>query len=239
MEEIIKELHLLKLPGMAGCWTSLDETHQLDKLSLRDGLELLVQAENEARHSNRITKLIKDAHFRDKACIEELDMDNARGIDAGEVARLGTCEYIKNGIPVLITGACGCGKSFLAAALGDKACRMGYHVCYYNMQKLLDAIKLARMEGHEMHFFDKLIKCDLLILDDFGMKKLEGQQQNDFEQIIDDRYNRKSLIIVSQLPIADWYDVINNELIAEACLDRIVHKAVRFELKGDSLRKKY
>jgi DNA replication protein DnaC len=78
-----------------------------------------------------------------------------------------------------------------------------------------------------------------LILDDFGMKKLEGQQQNDFEQIIDDRYNRKSIIIVSQLPIADWYNVINNELIAEACLDRIVHKAVRFELKGDSLRKKY
>jgi len=166
-------------------------------------------------------------------------MDNARGIDPGAVARLGTCEYIKNGIPVLITGACGCGKSFLAAALGDKACRMGYHVCYYNMQKLLDAIKLARMEGHEMRFFDKLIKCDLLILDDFGMKKLEGQQQNDFEQIIDDRYNRKSIIIVSQLPISDWYDVINNELIAEACLDRIVHKAVRFELKGDSLRKKY
>ena len=114
-----------------------------------------------------------------------------------------------------------------------------YSVFVFNDKKQLLHIIVARMEGHEVHFFDKLIKCDLLILDDFGMKKLEGQQQNDFEQIIDDRYNRKSLIIVSQLSIADWYDVINNELIAEACLDRIVHKAVRFQLKGDSLRKKY
>jgi DNA replication protein DnaC len=127
----------------------------------------------------------------------------------------------------------------LAVALGDRACRLGFNVAYVNMQKLIDRIKLERLQGQEIRFLDKLSRMDLLIIDDFGMKKLEGQQQNDFEQIIDDRYRKKSLIIASQLPVTDWYDVIGNELIAEACLDRIVHKSIRFQLKGESLRKKY
>jgi len=107
------------------------------------------------------------------------------------------------------------------------------------MQKLLERIRLERLQGQEIRFMDRISKVDLLILDDFGMKALEGQQQNDFEQIVDDRYRKKALIISSQLPVKDWYAVIGNELIAEACLDRIVHKAIRFQLKGESLRKKY
>ena len=103
----------------------------------------------------------------------------------------------------------------------------------------MDELKLARLEGHELKFFEKIEHLDLLIIDEFGMKRLEGQQQNDFEQIIDDRYHRKSLILSSQLAVADWYGVFCNEMLAEACLDRIVHKSLRFELKGDSMRKKY
>ena len=111
---------------------------------------------------------------------------------------------------------------------------------YYTVGRLLDELKLALIEGHELKFFEKIERLDLIIIDDFGMLKLEGQQQNDFEQIIDDRYHKKSLIISSQLAVADWYGAFSNEMLAEACLDRLVHKSLRFELRGgDSMRKKY
>ena len=121
----------------------------------------------------------------------------------------------------------------------ESACRLGYRVKYYTLARLLDEVRLARLEGKELKFFEKMEHLDLLIIDDFGMKKLEGQQQNDFEQIIDDRYHKKSLILSSQLAVSDWYSIFSNEMLAEACLDRIVHKAIRFTLKGDSMRKKY
>jgi DNA replication protein DnaC len=239
MDEIESSLHTLRLPGMAECWSSLSETHRLDKLSLRDGMQLLLQTERDTRFDHRIAHLIKDAHFRCQATIEELELDTARGVDAATVSQLGTGEYIKNGSTVVLCGPAGTGKTFLATALGEKACRQGMHVRYYTMQKMLDALRLARLEGHETRFFEKMEKMDLLIIDDFGMRTLEGQQQNDFEQIIDDRYRNKALIISSQLDVADWYKVFTNELIAEACLDRLVHKSIRFHLDGESLRKKY
>lgn len=239
MNEIEKGLHKLKLPGMAACWTSLCETHRADKLSLRDGLQLLLQTEQDTRKTNRITRLLKEAAFPYPASFEELDYDTTRGVDAATVSALGTCEYIRSGGTIVINGPAGTGKTFLATALGDRACRMGYHVAYFNMQKLLEKIRLERLQGHGGRFLEKIAKVDLLILDDFGMRALEGTGQNDFEQIVDDRYRKKALIVSSQLPVKDWYAVIGNELIAEACLDRIVHKAIRFQLQGESLRKKY
>ena len=142
-------------------------------------------------------------------------------------------------LTVIITGPAGTGKSYFACALGDRACRNGRKVLYFTMNMLIENLKLVHLEGRETNFFRKLNAHDLLIIDDFGMVKLDGQVQHDFEQIIDDRYNRKALILASQLPVADWYDVFQSELIAEACLDRIVHKAIKFDLKGESLRKKY
>lgn len=227
------------MPGMAACWQSMEETHQSDKLSLRDGLQILIQAEKDNRENNRIAKLIKDANFRIPALIEELEIDETRGVPADTVLQLSSGEYIKSGSTVIICGATGTGKSYLACALGNKACRQGYRVAYYTMQRLMDTIRIARLEGKDQKFFDKLNRLDVLIIDDFGMKPIEGQQQNDLEQILDDRYRRKSLIISSQLPVSDWHGLFKNELIADACLDRMVHKPIRFQLQGDSLRKKY
>ena len=177
--------------------------------------------------------------FRLRASMEELETDTARGIQACSAADLATGNYITGGMTVIITGPAGTGKSYFACALGDRACRNGRKVLYFTMNMLIENLKLVHLEGRETNFFRKLNAHDLLIIDDFGMVKLDGQIQHDFEQIIDDRYNRKALILASQLPVADWYDVFQSELIAEACLDRIVHKAIKFDLKGESLRKKY
>lgn len=224
--ETERTLHELKLPGMASCWSSLEETHQLDKLTLREGMQIMLQYERDTRGNNRIQRLIKNAGFRLRASMEELETDTARGIQACSAADLATGNYITGGMTVIITGPAGTGKSYFACALGDRACRNGRKVLYFTMNMLIENLKLAHLEGRETNFFRKLNAHDLLIIDDF-------------EQIIDDRYNRKALILASQLPVADWYDVFQSELIAEACLDRIVHKAIKFDLKGESLRKKY
>ena len=243
LENVLKTVQqshqTLHMPGMASCWKTLTETHQLNKLSLSDGLELLLQSELDNRRNNRIGRLIKSAGFKQQATLEELETSDARGIPAGAITQLASGEYLKNGATIIISGPTGTGKSYLACALGERACRLGYKVKYYTVNRLLDELKLARLEGHELKFFERMEHLDLLIIDDFGMKRLEGSQQNDFEQIIDDRYHKKSLILSSQLAVADWYGIFSNEMLAEACLDRVVHKSLRFDLKGDSMRKKY
>ena len=238
MEEIIKELHSLKLLGMARLWASLGETKRLDKLTLVDGIMLLLQAERDTRTTNRNNRLVKEADFRYSATLEQLQAGSHRGVDSNMLAVLGTGSYIDKGEAILITGAAGVGKSYLATALGNKACHQGYKVCYFNMQKLLGKLKLARVDGTIIKLVAKISRVDLLIIDDFGMKALEGQQQNDFMEIIEDRHGRKATIIASQLPVSKWYDVIGNEVIADAILDRIVHSSHRFDIKGESLRKK-
>ena len=238
-DETVRAFHSLKLPGMAGCWTSLEETHQLDKLSLRDGMQLMIQSERDTRQSNRIARLIHNAGFRIRASVEELETDTARGLPSAVAAELASGVYIRDGRTVIITGPTGTGKSFLACALGDSACRQGVKTLYFTMTTLLENLRLVHLEGREGNFFRKLAAHELLIIDDFGMSRLDGQVQHDFEQIVDDRYNRSSLILASQLPVTDWYNVFQSELIAEAFLDRIVHKSKRIELKGESLRKKY
>ena len=238
-DETVRFLHDLKLPGMAACWTSMEETHQLDKVSLRDGMQMMVQQERDTRQANRIARLIRNADFRLKATVEELETDTTRGLSLPEVQDMATGGYIRDGRTAVVTGPTGTGKTYFICAMGERACRQGYKTLYFTMNTLIEQLRLVHLEGRETNFFHKLSAHDLLIIDDFGMVRLEGQIQHDFEQIIDDRYNRKALILASQLPVTDWYNVFQSELIAEACLDRIVHKAKRFQLKGESLRKKY
>ena len=239
MDLIANELKSLRMPGMAQCWLSLQETRQADALSFSDGLQLLLQSEKDQRKMNRNARLIKKAGFRYQASLEELIFDSARGIEKNRVLQLASCEFIRQGAAMLISGATGTGKSWLATALAYQACLSGFHVAYFNLQKLFEKIAIARMETNLPKFFDKLAQTNLHVIDDFGMKVLEGQQLLDFLEVIEDRHDRKSTIIISQLPIAEWYDILStNTTAADAILYRIVHAAIRFELMGLSFRKK-
>ncbi len=238
MKQIEAQLARLRLTGMNKGWKSIVETRRVQELSFTDGLQLLLQAEEQERSINRFERLKTNARFRYQASIEEINFDATRGLSKDLITSLATCDYITKGESVLITGATGCGKSFLASALGHHGCIHGKTVGYYNTQKLLMRIKMARLDGSVMKFFDKLAKNSLLILDDFGLSHLEQQQQYDLMEIIEDRHGRASTIIASQLPIGSWYEIIGEATIADAILDRLVHTSHRIELKGESLRRK-
>src|SRR5690554_2766203 len=193
MKEIETQMAELSLHGMSRAWMALLETRKHHELSLSEGLKLLLQNEYQSRKNNRFERLKKNAGFRYQATIEEIYIDAARGVDKEMLATLATGVYIENGDSVLITGASGCGKSFLASALGQQACLQGKKVAYFNLQKLLMKTKTARIEGTIHRMFTKLSKTDLLIIDDFGLTRLEQQQRMDIMEIIEDRHARNSL----------------------------------------------
>jgi len=237
-QQIELKLRQMRLAGMARGWQALNETKQVFDLSFSEGLEILIQREEEERKNNRFDRMIKGARFRYQASLEELSYEPSRGLNKSMIASLATCQYITKGESVLITGATGCGKSFVASALGHQACLHGHSVIYSNTQKFMLRTKMARADGSILKYFDKIAKASLLILDDFGLTKMDQQQQFDLMEVIEDRHGKASTIIVSQLPPASWFDVISETTIADAILDRLVHSSNIIELKGESLRKK-
>lgn len=236
--KITQDLMELHLGGMAEQWEAIQMLKKKQDVTLNDGIQMLIQTEKEHRSSSRTARLIKRAKFRYDSSIEEIVFDSARGKDKDRIMHLASCEYIKRGNAVLITGPAGVGKSFLATALGYQACLSGFKVLYINMHKLLEQIQLARVEGIISKFFERLADLDLLIIDDYGMKILDGQQLLDFMELIEDRHGRKATIITSQLPVSNWYDVLaKNKTIADAILDRMAKTSYIFDMTGDSMRK--
>lgn len=240
MEQILNELQQMRLPGMAQTWQNLIETRRAASLNIIDGMRLLLQGERDMRLANRNTRLLKKAHFRYQASVDELAFDSSRGLDMAYVMKLCAGEYIRKGISVIITGATGTGKSWLASALGHHACVTGYKTRYWSIIKLMEDLDIARIEMRAKKMFEQIAALDLLIIDDFGIKKLNNEQILDLMEIIEDRHGKKATIVASQIPVSDWYDCLEtNTTAADAILDRMVHSAIRFELKGESLRKKH
>ncbi|MEL6412663.1 MAG: IS21-like element helper ATPase IstB [Bacteroidota bacterium] len=235
-QQTLEKLSQMRLHGMKEAFETLLETKQTPTLD--QGIAMLTEAEWEYRQTRKMERYVKSASFRYCAAIEELDYSAGRNLNKNQVLRLAQCTYIERGESVLITGPTGTGKSFLASALGHQGCLKGYQTLYSNLQKLFIKLRMGKAD-HTYHKQLRAIeKTDLLILDDFGLQVLDHEMRMILLGIIEDRHSRKATIIVSQLPVKNWYDVINEATIAEAILDRIVHNSNRIELKGESLRKR-
>lgn len=239
MQETVKQkMSQMKLYGMQQAYLSVLDKNHHHTLTNDEFIDLLIQAEWDDRENRRINRYIRGARFRYQSSIEEVDLTNNRNLDKTTFLRLADCSFIKRKEDLLITGPTGAGKSFIASAIGHQACLNGYKTLYFNTQKLFALLKMAKADGSYMNFINKIEKQDLLILDDFGLQPLDAYSRNALMEVIEDRHGRKSTLISSQLPVANWYEIIGESTIADAILDRLVHKSYRIELKGDSMRKK-
>lgn len=237
-EQILERMNQLRLHGMHKMYNTMLETRQHQNLTAEVLLSTLLQSEWEERYNKRLSRLLKNARFRYQASLDEINFPEGRNLDKNTFLQLADCGFIDRKENLLITGPTGVGKSHIASALGHQACAMGYHVAYFNTQKLFARLKISRADGSHNKEIARIEKADLLILDDFGLVPLDGAKRIELLEIIEDRHGRKSTIICSQLPVRQWYEIIDDSTIADAILDRIIHSAHRFELKGESLRKK-
>jgi len=226
----------MALHGMHQAFKTAIETGRTDHYTLDQFVAQLVQTEWDDRQNRKIQRNIQNATFRYKASIEQIDFNDERNLDRNKLLRLAQGDYIHQGQDVLITGSTGVGKSYLATALGHQACIDGYRVKYYNTSRLLAKLKIA--DGTYLKEIAKIERQQLIILDDFGLQPMDNQNRLAFLEIIEDRHGKNSLIITSQLPVSQWYDIIGDKTIADATMDRLVHHAHRFELQGESMRKK-
>jgi len=234
----LDKMKRMRLNGMQRAFKASIESSRIEKLTADEMIALLIDSEWDDRHNRSIDRGLKNARFRYKATIEELDFTSERGIDKNTIHRLADGEFIHRKENLLITGSTGTGKSFLASAIGHQACQLGFKVLYTNASRLFAQLKMAKVDGSSIKELAKIEKQDLLILDDFGLQPFDHASRGSLLEVIEDRHGKHSTIITSQLPVNKWYDVIGEKTVADAILDRLVHNAQRLELKGESLRRK-
>ncbi|MDQ3684506.1 MAG: IS21-like element helper ATPase IstB [Acidobacteriota bacterium] len=232
----LDQLRVMKLTGMADAFTQQLEQPSTHELSFGERFALLVDREITHRENRRLTRLLQLAHLKQPASIEDIDYQHKRGLDRSQMAGLATCDWVRAHHNLHITGPTGCGKSWLACALGNQACRQGLSVRYERTSRLLEALRIARGDGSDGKRLIQIAKTDLLILDDFGLKPLAQQERHDLLEVIEDRHGAHSTLITSQLPVSSWHEYLNDPTVADALLDRLLSHGHRLELKGESMR---
>lgn len=236
-QQTLQHLRALKLTGMAEAFAQQLEQAASEQLSFEERLALLVDRERTHRDNRRLGRLLTSARFKQQACVEEINYQANRGLVRAQVVSLINCDWIRAHQNLHITGPTGTGKSWLACAFGQAACRQGLSVRYERIGRLLDELRIARGDGSYGKTLRQLARFDLLILDDFGIKPLSQSERHDLLEIIEDRHELHSTILTSQLPIGSWHSYLNEPTVADALLDRLLTNAHRLELKGESLRK--
>jgi DNA replication protein DnaC len=237
LQATVDALHKLRLEGMAHAYAAVTQTPAQLQPSAHELVAQLVQAESQQRQQKKTQFYLALSKLRFDAVLPEVHCSDARNLSKDQISLLMDCSFIRNPQNILITGATGCGKSYLACALGRQACLLGHKTLYLNMNRFIEKIENAKLDGTYLKLLNQIEKTPLLILDDFGLQAPQHNTRMALLQILEDRYAKKPVIIASQLPVAAWHQYIGEPTIADAILDRVTANAHKIELKGESLRK--
>lgn len=237
-EQTMEKMKTMKLHGMVRAFRTSLDSGQADKYTADEMVSMLVDSEWDDRYNRKLNRNVRNARFRYKAAVEQIHFDAPRELNKNHVLRLADCEFVEKKENVIITGSTGIGKSYIASALGHQACSFGYKVLYEHTSKLFARLKMGKADGTYLKEITKMEKQELLIIDDFGIQPLDQQSRTILMEIIEDRHGKRSTMLTSQVPVNKWFEVIGEQTIADAILDRIIHDAHRLDLKGESMRKK-
>ena len=239
IQQTLTKLHSLKLSGMAQGFEEQLSNAAAHSLAFEDRFAMLVDHEATHRENQRLRRLLKTAKLKVAACVEDIDYRHNRGLDKSMMASLLTCQWIERGLNMILTGPTGCGKTWLACAFGNQACRIGKTVLFHRLPLLLDDLQIGHADGSFHRRLALLAKADLLVLDDFGLAAVNAQGRTDLLEVVDARSGGRSTIITSQLPVDKWHDYLGsaNPTVADAILDRLTSGAVRLPMRGESMRK--
>lgn len=232
-----EKLITMRLYGFEKAYRDVTEKAQQENFTADELISHLIDAEFDDKYNKRLSRLVKQARFKQQASFEQLNYQHPRGLDKNNILRLQNCDWIKKSRDLLITGPTGVGKSFIACAFGFQACINEFKVMYITANKLFDRLVYAKTDGTYFKLIDSISRAKLLIIDDFGLKKIDNKQCTMLLDIIDDRHGKSSTIITSQLPVKTWYDSFAEPTIADAILDRLTNGSYRIELRGESMRK--
>ena len=239
INQTIDKLNQMKFFGLVKGLEDQAQMSEIVSLSFEERLSLLIDCEFTYRANKKVARLLREAKLKSSGCLEDLDFSSSRGLDKSFIASLSSFNWLENHHNIIICGATGVGKTYLACAFGNGACRKGFKTLYYRIPKLLEEVSISRADGSYIRLMGKFGRTSLLILDDWGLSSLSEIQAKDLLEIIEECQGKCGVIIAGQLPIQDWHQMISNPTVADAILDRLVHNAYKLNLKGESMRKTY